>query len=240
MEQEKLLYKRILLKLSGENFGAEDGYIFDHKIFLDLAEQVKTLAEMKVEVAIVVGGGNIFRGASYRKHTMDSVSMDQIGMLATLMNGIFFQNVMENIGLKTRLMSSIEVPAIAESYIRRRAVRHLEKGRIVIFGAGTGNPFFTTDTAAVLRGREINADIIVKCSNVDGIYDKDPKKHLDARKFDTLHFAEALHQNLNVMDSTAFSFSKDHSLEVYVLDIRKPKVLIDFILGKAAGTLVTA
>ncbi|MBL0691595.1 MAG: UMP kinase [SAR324 cluster bacterium] len=236
-EKNKVKYSRILIKLSGEHFRGEKDFGFSHDIFLKVAHQIKKLHFLGIELAIVIGGGNIFRGAK-ASDGVDRVNADNIGMLATLMNGLYLQNLLESIHTKTRLMSAVSMPTIAETYIRRRAVRHLEKGRIIILGSGTGNPFFTTDTAAVLRGREINADIVVKCTNVDGVYDKDPAKYQDAKKFDTIKFQQALSDNLKIMDSTAFSFSKTHNLNIYVLDISKEGALIDFVTGKGQGTLV--
>ncbi len=235
--KNNVAYNRLLLKLSGEYFAGSSEFGFDDSKFEHVAAQIKTLNDYGVEVALVIGGGNIFRGAK-ASEKIDRPTADTVGMLATVMNGLYMQSHLEAVGVKTRLMSSITMPYIAESYIRRRSIRHLEKGRVVIFAAGTGNPFFTTDTAAVLRGREINADIVVKCTNVDGIYDKDPKIHTDAKKFETLQFQQALNSDLKVMDATAFSFSQTHKLCIYVLDIDVKNSIVDFALGQGKGTLV--
>lgn len=236
-EKNKITYKRVLLKMSGEYFAGSKEFGFDEKTFKQVAKQIKKIYLLGVEMAIVIGGGNIARGKSLT-NVLDPVNADSIGMLATMMNCIYLQNILEDLDLKTRLMSAISIPNMAEPYIVRRAKRHLEKGRIVLIGAGTGNPFFTTDTAAVLRSREINADIVIKCTNVDGIYDKDPNKYQDAKKFSNLNFEQALVNNLKIMDSTAFSFSKTNNLNIYVLDIRKPDALSEFLTGNGQGTLV--
>jgi uridylate kinase len=236
MPQSK--YRRILLKLSGEIFGGKEGKGFDYGVINGLAEQVRDAAKLGVEVGLVVGGGNIFRGASSAQPGMERVAADHMGMLATVINAICLQDALERVGVQTRIMSAIEMRAIAEPYIKRRADRHLEKGRVVIFAAGTGNPFFTTDTAAALRASEIGADVLIKATKVDGVYDKDPFQHKDAVRFDTLTFGEVLARDLKVMDATAIAFCKDHGIPILVLNIEARENLTAALAGRPVGTMV--
>lgn len=204
----------------------------------EYAEEIKTVIKEGVEIAVVIGGGNIFRGVSGASQGMDRVQGDYMGMLATVINGLALQSALETEGIKTRLLSAIEMDKVAEPFIRRRAVRHLEKGRVVIFGGGTGNPYFTTDTAATLRAIEINADVILKGTRVDGIYTSDPEKNSDAVKYDTLSFKEVYEKELNVMDMTAFTLSKENELPILVFDMNTPGNLKKIMLGENVGTLV--
>lgn len=231
-------YKRILLKLSGEALMGDNQYGIDPKRLAEYAAEIKKVHELGVEVAIVIGGGNIFRGVSGASNGMDRVQGDYMGMLATVINGMALQGALEDIGLLTRLQTALKIEAIAEPYIKRRAVRHLEKNRIVIFGAGTGNPYFTTDTAAVLRGVEINADVILKGTRVDGVYTADPEKDPSAVKFETITFSDVLQKNLNVMDTTAFTLSHENKLPIVVFDMNKEDNLLKVCKGEAIGTTV--
>ena len=231
-------YKRILLKLSGEALLGEEEFGIDPKRLNQYAEDIKQIAEKGVEIAVVIGGGNIFRGGQAAAAGIDRVTGDHMGMLATLINGLALQAVMENIGLDRRLMSGIDVEQVCESFIRRRAIRHLEKGRIVIFGAGTGNPYFTTDSAASLRAIEIEADAVLKGTRVDGIYTSDPEKDPTATKFRNLSFKEVMAKNLKIMDMTAFTLCSENNLPIIVFDMNKPGNLMDLIEGKEIGTIV--
>lgn len=231
-------YKRILLKLSGEALMGENQYGIDPKKLAEYAEEIKKIHDQGVEIAIVIGGGNIFRGVSGASAGMDRVQGDYMGMLATIINGMALQGALEEIGLLTRLQTALKIEAVAEPYIKRRAVRHLEKGRIVIFGAGTGNPYFTTDTAAVLRGVEINADVILKGTRVDGVYTADPEKDPNAIKFETITFGDVLQKGLNVMDTTAFTLSLENELPIVVFDMNKKDNLLKVCQGKTVGTTV--
>ena len=231
-------YKRILLKLSGEALMGDQEFGINGERLKEYAEEIKTVVELGVEVAIVVGGGNIFRGLSGASQGMDRVQADHMGMLATMINGLALQSSLEEVGVKTRLQSAIEMDKIAEPFIRRRATRHLEKGRVVIFGGGTGNPYFTTDTAATLRAIEIDADVILKGTRVDGIYTADPEKDVNAKKYDTLSFKEVYEKGLNVMDMTAFTLSKENKLPILVFDMNTPGNLHKVVNGEAVGTLV--
>jgi len=231
-------YKRILLKLSGEALLGEEEFGIDPKRLKQYAEDIKQIADKGIEIAIVIGGGNIFRGGQAAAAGIDRVTGDHMGMLATLINGLALQAVMENIGLDTRLMSGIDVEQVCESFIRRRAIRHLEKGRIVIFGAGTGNPYFTTDSAASLRAIEIEADAVLKGTRVDGIYSSDPEKDPTATKFRNLSFKEVMAKNLKIMDMTAFTLCSENNLPIIVFDMNKPGNLMDLIEGKEIGTIV--
>ena len=233
-----LKYKRILLKLSGEIFGGKAGHGFDYDVINGLAGQVRDLWRQGVQIGLVVGGGNIFRGASSGQPGMDRVAADHMGMLATVINAICMQDALERVGVETRVLSAIEMRAIAEPYIKRRADRHLEKGRVVIFAAGTGNPFFTTDTAAALRASEMSAQVLIKATKVDGVYDKDPQIYKDAVRFDALSFAEVLARDLKVMDATAIAFCKDHGIPILVIDIEIPYTLKAALEGKPVGTMV--
>jgi|TARA_A200000113_G_scaffold58193_1_gene49522 uridylate kinase len=232
-------YKRILLKLSGEALMGEKQFGIDNKRLMQYAKDIQEISEMNVEIGIVIGGGNIFRGVQAEKGGMDRTQGDYMGMLATMINSMALQSALESIGLITRLQSAIEMKQIAEPYIKRKAVRHLEKGRIVIFGAGTGNPFFTTDSAASLRAVEIESDVILKGTRVDGVYDSDPEKNSNALKFDTLSFDQAYDKQLKIMDMTAFTLCKENEIPVVVFDMNNPGNLKKVILGEKIGTLVT-
>jgi len=231
-------YKRILLKLSGESLMGSKQFGIDNQRLANYAAEIKEIHEMGIESAIVIGGGNIFRGVQAEEGGMDRTHGDYMGMLATMINSMALQSALETVGLQTRLLSAIEMKAIAEPFIRRRAVRHLEKGRIVIFGAGTGNPFFTTDSAASLRAIEINADVILKGTRVDGIYTADPFKDSSAEKYEQITFDEVYQQGLNVMDLTAFTLCKENDLPIIVFDMDTPGNLKDLLKGKKVGTLV--
>ena len=212
------VYKRILLKLSGEALMGDQEFGISSEVISSYARQIKEIVDMGVEVGIVIGGGNIFRGLSGAEQGVDRVTGDHMGMLATVINSLALQNSIEKLGVATRVLTAIEMPQIAEPYIRRRAERHLEKGRVVIFGAGTGNPYFTTDTAAVLRAIEINADVVIKATKVDGIYDKDPVKYKDAVRYETVTYSEVLNKDLKVMDAAAISLCRDNKLPLIVFD----------------------
>lgn len=231
-------YKRILLKLSGEALMGDKQYGIDTDKLNEYSQEIKKVVDTGCEVAIVIGGGNIFRGVFGAAKGMDRVQGDYMGMLATIINGMALQGTLEGIGLKTRLQTAIEMDKIAEPFIKRKAVRHLEKGRVVIFGAGTGNPYFTTDTAATLRAIEINADVILKGTRVDGIYDSDPEKNCDAVKFKTLSFDEVIEKNLKVMDMTAFTLSQENNLPIVVFDMNKQGNLLKIVFGENVGTIV--
>jgi uridylate kinase len=231
-------YKRILLKLSGEALMGDKQYGIDPARLSEYADEIKKIHDKGVEIAIVIGGGNIFRGVAGASSGMDRVQGDYMGMLATVINGMALQGALESRGMLTRLQTALKIEAIAEPYIKRRAVRHLEKGRIVIFGAGTGNPYFTTDTAAVLRGVEINADVILKGTRVDGIYSADPEKDPLATKFDFISFEDVLKKGLNVMDTTAFTLSQENKLPILVFDMNKKGNLEKICNGENIGTVV--
>lgn len=231
-------YKRILLKLSGEALMGDRQYGIDPARLAEYAEEIKEIHDKGVEIAIVIGGGNIFRGVAGASNGMDRVQGDYMGMLATVINGMALQGALEDKGMLTRLQTALKIEAIAEPYIKRRAVRHLEKGRIVIFGAGTGNPYFTTDTAAVLRGVEVHADVILKGTRVDGVYTSDPEKNADAVKFDTISFEDVLKKGLNVMDTTAFTLSQENELPIVVFDMNKRGNLLKICEGQNIGTVV--
>jgi uridylate kinase len=231
-------YKRVLLKLSGEALMGDQAYGIDSNRTFQYCEEIKAISKMGVEVAVVIGGGNIYRGMQAANSGVDRVQGDHMGMLATMINGLAIQSCMESVGMKTRLLSAIKMEQIAEPFIRRRAIRHLEKGRIVIFGAGTGNPYFTTDTAASLRAIEIEADVILKGTRVDGIYTADPEKDSSATKFDNLTFTDAITKNLNVMDMTAFTLCRENNVPIIVFDMNKPGNLKRIIEGEKVGTLV--
>ncbi|WP_333851998.1 UMP kinase [Epilithonimonas sp.] len=231
-------YKRILLKLSGEALMGERQYGIDNDRLKEYAVEIKKVVDKGCEVAIVIGGGNIFRGLAGAAKGMDRVQGDYMGMLATVINGMALQGALEDAGIMTRLQSAIEMDKVAEPFIKRKAVRHLEKGRVVIFGAGTGNPYFTTDTAATLRAIEIDADVILKGTRVDGIYDSDPEKNADAVKFNSLSFDEVFEKNLKVMDMTAFTLSHENKLPIIVFDMNKEGNLEKLVDGENIGTLV--
>ena len=231
-------YNRILLKLSGEALLGERTHGVDPKRILAYSKEIKEIVEAGIELAIVIGGGNIFRGVSGASNGIDRVQADYMGMLATVINGLALQSSLEGLNVQTRLQTAIKIEAVAEPYIKRKAVRHLEKKRVVIFGAGTGNPFFTTDSAAVLRAIEINADAILKGTRVDGIYNIDPEKNKDAVKFEKLSYDEAIDKKLKVMDSTAFTLSQENNLPIVVFNMNKPGNLKKIIEGKLVGTIV--
>ena len=232
----KPIYKRVLLKLSGEVLAGSKSSGIDFDKVLEVCERVKTCVDMGVQVAIVVGGGNFWRGRSSGK--MDRTRADHMGMLATSINSLALADALEQLGVTARVQTAIEMRQIAEPYIRSKAVRHLEKGRVVIFGCGTGNPFFSTDTAAALRAAEIGADVIFKATNVDGVYDSDPKLNPDAKKYDTLSHIEVLQQGLHVMDSTAASLCMDNGIEILVFNLDKPDNIVAAMVGEAIGTVV--
>ncbi len=231
-------YKRILLKLSGEALMGSQQYGIDGQRLSEYAEEIKEVVAKGIEVAIVIGGGNIFRGLSAASNGMDRVQADHMGMLATVINGLALQSALEIKGVQTRLQSAIKINEVAEPFIRRRAIRHLEKGRVVIFGGGTGNPYFTTDSAAVLRAIEIEADVILKGTRVDGIYTSDPEKDKNATKFDTISFQEVLTKGLKVMDTTAFTLSQENKLPIIVFDMNKRGNLLKIVDGHNIGTKV--
>jgi uridylate kinase len=233
-------YKRILLKLSGEALMGEGKYGISPKTLQQIAQEVRELIELGVEVGIVIGGGNIFRGVSASTEGMDRASADYMGMLATVINSLALQDSLEKLGVFTRVQSAIEMQQLAEPYIRRRAVRHLEKGRVVIFAAGTGNPYFTTDTAASLRAMEIHAEVILKATKVDGIYSDDPVKNPNATRYSKVSYLDVLKKNLKVMDSTAISLCMDNKLPIIVFDLGKPGNIIRVVTEENVGTLVTA
>jgi uridylate kinase len=231
-------YKRILLKLSGESLMGDQEYGINGDRLKEYAEEIRQVVAKNIELAIVIGGGNIFRGLKGASEGMDRTQADHMGMLATVINGLALQSALEEAGVKTRLMSAIEMDQVAEPFIRRRATRHLEKGRVVIFGGGTGNPYFTTDTAATLRAIEVDADVILKGTRVDGIYTADPEKDASATKYESISFKEVYEKGLNVMDMTAFTLSKENNLPIIVFDMNKPGNLQDLVDGKKVGTLV--
>ena len=231
-------YKRILLKLSGEALMGERQYGIDPKRLSEYAKEIKQVVAKGVEVAIVIGGGNIFRGVAGAANGMDRVQGDHMGMLATCINGLALQSALEEEGVYTRLQTALEIKEVAEPYIKRKAIRHLEKGRVVIFGAGTGNPYFTTDTAAVLRAIEIHADAILKGTRVDGIYNTDPEKDKNAIKFETITFKDVIEKGLKVMDMTAFTLSEENKLPIIVFDMNTNGNLLKLVSGEKIGTVV--
>jgi uridylate kinase len=231
-------YGRVMLKISGEALIGKSDYGIDTKVMDNIANQIKEVVLMGVEIAVVVGGGNFWRGVAASANGMDRTTADYIGMLATVMNAIGLQDALEKKNISTRVQSSITMQEIAEPFIRRRALRHLEKKRVVIFAGGTGNPYFSTDTAAALRALEINAEILFKATKVDGVYDKDPKKYPDAKKYDELTYLEVLEKNLRILDSTATSLCMENDLPVVVFDITKSGNIKDVISGKKIGTIV--
>lgn len=231
--------KRVLLKLSGESLMGEKQFGIDPKIVIQYAKDIKAAVDKGIEVAIVIGGGNIFRGLQAQDSGIDRVSGDYMGMLATVINGVALQNGLEKEGIYTRLVSAIEMKEIAEPYIRRRATRHLEKGRVIIFVAGTGSPYFTTDSAAALRASEINADAVIKGTRVDGIYTADPEKDPKATKYDNLTFEEVLKQKLNIMDTTAFTLCQENNVPILVFNMDKPGNLVKLLNGEKIGTVVS-
>ena len=234
---EKCTYKRVMLKISGEALSGANGFGFDFDTISRIAKEVKEIVDMGIEVGLVVGGGNIWRGRS--GEGMDRTTADHMGMLATCINALALQDALEGIGVKTRVQTAIEMKEIAEPFIRRRAVRHLEKGRVVIFGAGSGNPYFSTDTAAALRAAEIEADVILLAKNVDGVYDKDPNKFSDAKKYDTLTYMEVIEQGLQVMDTTATTLCMDNNIPILVFGIEADGNIKRAMLGENIGTIVS-
>ena len=238
MASAKPAYQRILLKLSGEALAGNKGYGVDLKILQGLAQDLREIHELGVQIAIVIGGGNIFRGMAASESGMDRASADYMGMLATVMNALALQDAMRHVGLVSRVQSALNIEQVAEPYIRGKAIRYLEEGRVVIFGAGTGNPFFTTDTAAALRGMEINADIVLKATKVDGVYTDDPKRNPEAMRYKTLTFDEAIIKNLKVMDATALTLCRDQKLPISVFSIFRQGALKRVVLGEDEGTRV--
>ncbi|HTQ11099.1 MAG TPA: UMP kinase [Fimbriimonadaceae bacterium] len=238
MAVERKAYGRVLIKLSGEAL-AGDTFGLDPKVLNYIAKEIAEVHEAGVEIALVVGGGNFIRGEVFSvEGGIERTVADQMGMLGTLMNALALQGVIEKAGVATRVQSAISVYQVSEAFIRRRAIRHLEKGRVVVFAAGTGNPYFTTDTAAVLRALEIEAQALIKATKVDGVYDKDPRKHPDAKRYETLEYSEAIDQRLAVMDQTAFTMCREHKLPIIVLDFNEPGALARAVRGEAEGTLV--
>jgi uridylate kinase len=239
MKSQKPKYRRILLKLSGEALGDAQSNGIDAARVADMAEQISEVRQLGIEVVIVIGGGNIFRGVAGSEKGIERATADYMGMLATVINALALQDALDRRGVATRVQSAITMTQIAEPFIRRRAVRHLEKSRVVIFAAGTGNPYFSTDTAAALRANEIGAEVILKATKVDGIYDSDPKKNPKAKRFARITYLEALQKQLKVMDSTAFSLCMDNKMPIIVFDLFKPHNLKRVVLGEEVGTLVT-
>jgi uridylate kinase len=232
------VYKRILLKLSGEALMGDDSYGINRDTIVGIVNEVKAVIDLGVQVAVVIGGGNIFRGVAPAAAGMDRATADYMGMLATVMNALALQDAFRVVGVASRVQSALNIEQVAEPYIRGKAMRYLEEGRVVIFGAGTGNPFFTTDTAAALRGMEMNADIVIKATKVDGVYTSDPVKNKDAVRYQTLTFDEAIHNNLQVMDATAFTLCRDQKMPLAVLGIFTPGALASFVCGGNVGTIV--
>lgn len=238
---DDLKYRRVLLKLGGEALAGEGGFGINPRRAEEVAEKVLRIVNLGVQVALVIGAGNLWRGKEDGlDHGMERVTADHMGMLATVMNALALQDALERVGLPTRVMTAIEIRAVAEPYIQRRAVRHLEKGRVVIFGAGTGNPYFTTDTAAALRAMEIDAEVLIKATKVDAVYDKDPKTNVDARRFERLSYIDALNMRVGVMDSTAIAMCMDNDLPIYVVNLWEPDVLTQVVEGKSVGTIFSA
>lgn len=237
---DKPFYKRVLLKLSGEALMGDQEFGISSEVINSYARQIKEIVELGVEVSIVIGGGNIFRGISGATQGVDRVTGDHMGMLATVINSLALQNAIEKIGVPTRVQTAIEMPKIAEPFIKRKAQRHLEKGRVVIFGAGTGNPYFTTDTAAALRAIEMNTEAVLKATKVDGIYDKDPVKYSDAVKYDRVTYTEVLNKDLKVMDATAISLCRENKLPIVVFDSLTEGNIRRVIMGENIGTVVVA
>ncbi len=232
-------YRRVLIKLSGEGLAGEEGFGINPAVIGGIAEQIREVRAMEAEVSIVIGGGNIIRGMSAAKEGMDRANADYMGMLASVMNAMALQDALEKLGLATRVLSALEIAQVAEHYIRRRAVRHLEKGRIVIFGGGTGNPYFSTDTAAALRAAEIHADVILKATQVDGVYDSDPNKNPDAKRYERLTFYEAIREGLQFMDQAAIALCNENNLPIIVFDMGVAGNLTKVMQGETVGTTVT-
>lgn len=239
MTKKQTVYKRILLKISGESLQGDLGFGIDPATVAKIAADIKDIKQTGVELAVVIGGGNIFRGMNAAEQGMQRATADYIGMMATVINSLALQDALEKLSVDTRVMTSVEMKAYAESYIRRRAVRHLEKGRVVILGAGTGNPYFTTDTTAALRAVELNTDVLVKATKVDGVYDKDPVKHADAIMYKTLQYSEVLAKKLKVMDLTAITLCMDNQLPIIVCNVTKPGNIMKVVKKQKIGTLVS-
>ncbi len=240
MDDRPLPYRRILLKLSGEALLGKEDYGIDPAVLSRIADEVKQVLALGVQVGVVIGGGNIFRGAGLARAGMDRVTGDHMGMLATVINSLAMQDAMERVGIYARVMSALQIHEVCEDYIRRRAIRHLEKGRVVVFAAGTGNPFFTTDTAAALRAIEIGADVLVKATKVDGVYDDDPLKNPAAKRYDLLSFDTVINDKLNVMDTTAVVMCRDNGLPIRVFSLNEEGALLSLVGGEDVGTLVSA
>jgi uridylate kinase len=238
MASTKIVYKRVLLKLSGESFLGQKSYGIDLNVVRRIAQEIKQIHDLGAQVAVMIGGGNIFRGIKGAKEGMERVSADYMGLLATVINAIALQEALEKEGLVTRHVSAIEVKAVAEPFVRRRVLRHLEKGRVVIFSAGIGSPFFTTDTAAALRALEIGADVILKATKVDGVYSADPMKDPQAKFFPEIGYIEVINQNLQVMDTTAISLCKEHGLPIIVFNLKKRDHILAAVVGKRIGTII--
>ena len=238
MAKSSIKYKKIMLKISGEALGGEKGSGIDYDTVYSIAQEIREVHAMGVQVALVIGGGNIFRGGRGKNFKIDRVVGDYMGMLATVINAMAFQDVLEQMGVKTRVLSAIEMQKIAEPFIRRRAQRHLEKGRVVIFGGGTGNPYFTTDTAAALRAIEIGSEVVLKATKVSGVYSSDPEKDKNAKKYDELTYIDVLNKNLKVMDSTAISLCMDNNIPVIVFNMREKGNIKKVVTGKNIGTIV--
>ena len=239
MTQTLLKYKRILLKLGGESLCGPSGVGIDPDEVATVAHRIKEVYDLGVEVVVVIGGGNLWRGRTGIEHGMDRATADYMGMIATVMNALAMQDALERIGLPTRVQTAVEMRAVAEPYIRRRAIRHLEKGRIVIMAAGTGNPYFSTDSAGALRAMEVNCNVLIKATKVDGVYDSDPHKNPAARRFDQISYIDALNQRLQVLDSTAVSLCMDHNMPVLVLNLWEPTSLVRAVHGEKVGTLIS-
>jgi uridylate kinase len=235
---ENLKYRRILLKMGGEALSGQDGFGIDPQEANDIAHKVRKIHELGVDVAIVIGGGNLWRGRVGLNQGMDQATADYMGMLATVMNALALMDALEALDVWTRVMSAIEMRSVAEPYIRRRAIRHMEKGRVVIFGGGTGNPYFTTDTAAALRATEIGADLLIKATKVDGVYDSDPKLNSDAKKFDKISYIDAINMRLKVMDSTALTLCMDNKLPILVLNLWDETAIAKALHGEQVGTMI--
>ena len=232
-------YKRLMLKISGEALSGKDGYGLDHKALSKIAKEIKELSTKGFQIVVVIGGGNIWRFRDTTESGIERTASDAMGMLATIMNSVALQSALENLGAYTRVCSAINVPQLAEPFIRRRVMRHLEKKRVVICAGGTGNPYFTTDSAAALRASELNCDILLKATNVDGVYDKDPKKYKNAKKYQKITYLEAIKKNLKVMDQAAFSLCRDQKLPICVFDLSKKGALLQAAQGKKVGTIVS-
>jgi uridylate kinase len=236
---KKPIYKRIVLKLSGEALEGDRGFGIDPQMISSIAQQIKDVRALGVDIVCIIGGGNFFRGVEGEKNGIDRATADYIGMLATVMNGLVMSDALEKVGVQTRVQSALEIKALCEPYIRRRAMRHLEKGRVVIFAAGTGNPFFTTDTAAALRAVEMDADVILKATKVDGVYDKDPLKHKDAKKFTKLSYLNVIKKQLRVMDTTATSLCMENQLPIVIFNLNQPGNIRRVVMGEKIGTVVS-